>query len=125
MIGRFFVAAIAVFIGACASSGPEAPAAAATPPPAEVEAVASGAGSAVPEGEIYDLEAPNVATTANVAPENKEDEIVCRREIITGTRMSERVCRKRSDIEATESNSQDALRKMRQTGSQLEKGVAN
>ncbi len=79
----------------------------------------------MPEGEIYDLEAPNVATTAKVAPEAKEDEVICRREIITGTRMSERVCRKRSDIEATEAGSQEALRKMRQSGSQMEKGVAN
>ncbi|MDJ0905108.1 MAG: hypothetical protein QNI96_03720 [Woeseiaceae bacterium] len=79
----------------------------------------------MPEGEIYDLDAPNVATTASVAPDDKEDEIVCRREIITGTRMSERVCRKRSDIEATEASSRDALRKMRQSGSQMEKGISN
>ncbi len=60
-----------------------------------------------------------------MAQNDGDDEIICRREIITGTRMSHRVCRRKADIEAAEASSQDALRKMRDTGSQLEKGVAN
>ena len=117
MIGRISLAAIAAVLGACASSGPE------TPAPADVDTVASEAAPA--EGEIYDLDAPNVEQTAAVAPEDDGDEIVCRRETITGTRMSHRVCRRRADMEAMEEDSQDALRKMRQTGSQLERGVSN
>lgn len=123
MIRRISVAATAICIGACASSGPEAPAPAAASAP--VEAVAPEAAPAAAAGEIHDLDAPNVEQTASIAPDDKADEIVCRRERITGTRMSHKVCRKRSDIEATEADSQEALRKMRQSGSQLEKGVAN
>lgn len=122
MIRRISVAAIAVCIGACASSGPEAPPPASTAP---AQAVAPDTPSAAAEGEIYDLDAPNVEQTASIAPDDKANEVVCRREQITGTRMSRKVCRKRSDIEATEADSQEALRKMRQSGSQMEKGVAN
>jgi hypothetical protein len=125
MIGRISVAATAICIGACASSGPEAPAPAATASSAPVEAVAADTPSDAAAGEIQDLDAPNVELTANVAADAKEDEIVCRREIITGTRMSHRVCRSRADIEKAEAESQDALRKMRKTGSQLEKGASN
>jgi hypothetical protein len=125
MIARMMIAAITVCIGACASSGPDAPAPAATAPPADVSAVTSETSTVTPEGGIHDLDAPGVETTASLAPAEGEDEIVCRREIITGTRMSHRVCRRRADIEAAAEDSQDALRKMRSTGSQLEKAGAN
>ena len=117
MIGRIFLAAMAALIAACASSGPE------TPVPANVDTVAAEA--APSDGEIYDIDAPNVEQTAAVAPDADGDEIVCRRETITGTRMSHRVCRRRADMEAMEEDSQEALRKMRQSGSQLEKTIAN
>ncbi len=119
MIGRISVAAISIFIGACASSGPEAPA------PAEVDAVASDETSAPPADDLYDLDAPNVETTASIAPEDNSDEIVCRREIGTGTKFSRKVCRRRADVEARAGDDQEALRKMRKSGSQLEKGIAN
>ena len=117
MTGRIFLAAIAALLGACASSGPE------TAVPASVDTVA--AETAPSEGEIYDIDAPNVEQTAAVAPDADGDEIVCRRETITGTRMSHRVCRRRADMEAMEEDSQDALRKMRKSGSQLERGISN
>ena len=117
MITRISLAAIAALLGACASSGPE------TPAPASVETVATETAPA--EGEIYDLDAPNVEQAAAVTPDDDADEIICRRETITGTRMSHRVCRRRADMESMEEDGQEALRKMRQTGSQLEKGIAN
>ncbi len=120
MFERISVVAIAMCLGACASSGPEAPAPAA-------EAAAAPAAAAAPDapadGEIHDLDAPNVeATTAAVADGN---EMVCRREIITGTKMSRKVCRRQADIDAMEESGQDALRDMRKSGSQLERGVSN
>jgi hypothetical protein len=123
MIERISVVAIAICIGACASSGPETSAPAATAQASSGNAVAPDAPAA--DGEIYDLDAPNVEATANVATQDDEDAIVCRREIITGTRMSQRVCRRRTDIEAAAEDGQDALRGMRKTGSQLERGVSN
>ena len=125
MIGRISVAAISIFIGACASSGPEAPAPAVTASSAEVDAVASDETSAPPADDLYDLNAPNVETTASIAPEDNSDEIVCRREIGTGTKFSRKVCRRRADVEARAGDDQEALRKMRKSGSQLEKGIAN
>ena len=113
MIGRILVAAAAICIGACASSAPEAPA-----EPAAVDAAATDI--AAPAGEIHDLDTPNVEQTASVAPE-EESKMVCRREVITGTRMSRNVCRHRADIEAREARGQDALRGMRKSGSQMER----
>ena len=125
MIGRISVAVIAICIGACASSGPEAPAPAAAASPPAVDAVASDKPVAAPAGEIHDIDAPNVPMTANVPPGAGSDEIVCRREIVTGTRMRETVCRKRSDIEERAGDDQKSLRNMRQSGSQMERDTAN
>ena len=106
MIGRILVAAIAIGIGACASSGPEAPAPVATAEPAAADAAATD--TAAPAGDMHDLDAPDVEQTASVAAEDQASEMVCRREVITGTKMSRRVCRHRADIEAREARGQDA-----------------
>ena len=131
MIGRFSLAAILLCLGACASSGPEAPQAsqsepqaAPEPPAAQADAVTPEATSTESDGSIEDLPAPNVEQTASVRA-NEEDQIVCRMETATGTRMRERVCRKQSDIDAAAEDSQDALRGMRKSGSQLERGTSN
>jgi transcriptional regulator of NAD metabolism len=124
MIKPIFLVAIAFCVGACASSGPKAPASAAAVPAENVDAVAANTDPAASEGEIHDLDAPNVELTEAVT-QNDENEVVCRREIITGTRMSHRVCRRRADIEAAEEDGQDALQKMRRSGSQLESGASN
>ena len=117
MIGRILAAATAIGIGACASSGPEAPVAAAEP--AIVDAAATD--TAASADEIHVSDAPDVEQTASVAPEDQDSEMVCRREIITGTKMSRKVCRHRADIEAREARGQDALRGMRKSGSQMER----
>ena len=122
MIGRIFIAMVALFVGACASSGPEAPAAAATAPSQQAEATASDAATAPAEEGIEDLDAPDVPKTAQAYTDSKGNEIVCRREQLTGSKMSRRVCRLRSDIEAREAEDQAALRQMRsmRSGSQRE-----
>ena len=125
MIGRISVAAISICIGACASSGQEAPAPAVAASPASVDATAPDQPSAPPAGEFHELDAPDAELTARVLPGDESDEIVCRKERATGTKLSRTVCRKRSDIEDRAGDDQVGLRKMRSTGSQLEKGVSN
>jgi len=113
MIGRISVAAISICIGACASSGPEAPAPAVTASSARVDAVASDKPSAPPAGVLYDLDAPDVPKTASASPASKSDDIVCTRERPTGSKMSRTVCRSRADIEARAAQDQETLRKIR------------
>jgi hypothetical protein len=100
MIGRISVVAISICIGACASSGPEAPAASS----ASVDAVASDNPSAPPAGDLHEPDASDVEKTAS-----DSEEIVCRREKATGTKMTRTVCRTRADIDARAAKDQDAL----------------
>ena len=113
MIGRISVATILMCIGACASSGPEAPAPAASASSARVDAVASDKPSAPPADELHDVDAPDVPKTASAAPASKSDEMVCTRERPTGSKMSRTVCRSRADIEARAAEDQETLRKIR------------
>jgi len=113
MIGRISVAAISICIGACASSGPEAPAPAVTASSASVDAVASDNPSTPRADDLHDLDAPDVPKTASALPASKSDEIVCHREKATGTKMSRTVCRSRADIEARAAKDQETLRKIR------------
>jgi hypothetical protein len=109
MIGRILVAAISVFIGACASSGPEAPVPAVTTSSASVDAVASDNPSAPPAGDLQDLATPQ---TASASPASDPDEIICRRERETGSNFTTRICRTRAEIEAREAQDQEILRGM-------------
>lgn len=113
MIGRICVTAIFIFIGACASSGPETAEPAVTASPSSVDAEASGQSTAAPEGEIYDLDAPAVETTASALPEDDPDEIVCRKEKQTGSSIVRKVCRTRAEMDATEAEAQESMRRMR------------
>lgn len=117
MIRLISLASILLCIGACASSGPEAPAAAATDPSAGADAVASDIPSAPPEGEIYDLDAPVVETSTSASAESDPDEIICRKETPTGSRMSVRVCRPRSEIDERAKKDQETMRRSRGTQS--------
>ena len=120
MIGRILVAAISIFIGACASSGPEAPASAVTAPSASVDAVAPDNPSAPPAGDPQDLDAPDMPQTASASPENDPDEIICRRERETGSNFATKICRTRAEIEAREAQDQELMRgiRNRRTGSE-------
>ncbi len=112
MIGRILVAAISIFIGACASSGPEAPVPAVTASSASVDAVAPDNPSAPSAGDLQDLDAPDMPQTASASPENDPDELICRRERETGSKFTTRICRTRAQIEAREARDQDILRLM-------------
>ena len=114
---RVSLATILLCIGACASSGPEAPAPAATDPSAGAVAVASDIPSAPPEGVIHDPNAPVVEVSASALAASKSDEIVCRKERQSGTRMTTRVCRTRAEIEGRAAKDQEALRNSRATQS--------
>ena len=120
MIGRILVAAISIFIGACASSGPEAPVPAVTASSASVDAVASDNPSAPPAGDLQDLDAPDMPQTASASPENDPDELICSRERETGSKFTTRICRTRAEIEVREAQDQELMRgiRNRRTGSE-------
>ncbi len=100
-------------VSACASSGtadttqaaaaaPEAtPAIAATEAPAEAQASEDVT-------ETQENEAPSESFAVN-----NDDEIVCRRERITGSNISRRICRKASEMDARAADDQAALRQIR------------
>ena len=113
MIRRISLAAISLCIGACASSGPEAPAPAVTDPSAGAAAVESDIPSAPLGGVIHDPDARTVEMSANAMAASDPDEIVCRREREAGSNMSVRVCRKQSEIDARSQNDKDWLRDSR------------
>jgi len=113
MIRHISVAAISILIGACASSGPEAPAPADTASPAGIDAVASDKPSDPPEDDFYALENDGVPKTASASPENRKNEIVCQRERPAGSKMMIRTCRSRAEIDATAAEAQQALHEMR------------
>ena len=112
MIGRILVAAISIFIGACASSGPEAPAPAVTASSASVDAVAPDNPSAPPAGDLQGEDAPDMPQTVSASPENDPDELICRRERETGSRFTTKICRTRAEIEAMEAQAQESIRDM-------------
>jgi len=118
MIRGISLATISLCIGACASSGPEAPAPSVTEASAGADAVVSDNPSAPPEGVVIDdPDAPVVEMSASASAASKSDEIVCRRERQSGTRMTTRVCRTRAEIEARAEKDQDTLRRSRATQS--------
>ena len=88
MIGRITLAAFAVCLAACASSGPERRALT-----AEEQAAA----------DQYAEELLNAKVESG--------EVICRKEQATGSRMSKRVCRKRAEIEERAELDQEALRR--------------
>ena len=120
MIGRILVAAISIFIGACASSGPQAPVPAVTASSASVDAVATDNPSTPSAGDLQDLDAPDMPQTASASPESDPDELICRRERETGSKFTTRICRTRGEIAAREAQDQEILRGIRtiHTGSE-------
>lgn len=117
MIGRILLLAVSLSVGACASSGPETSAPAVTDPSAGTDAVASEMQSTAPGPVIDDPDAPTVEMSASASAASDPDEIVCRRETPTGSRMSRRVCRTRAEIEARTAKDQETLERSRATQS--------
>lgn len=113
MTRHISLAAIILCISACASTGPDAPA------PAAADAVASDISSDPPGSVIHDPNAPVVHVSASASAASDSDEIVCRREKQTGSRMTVRVCRTRAEIDARAEKDKESLRQSRasQSGS--------
>lgn len=110
MIGRVSVIVISMFIGACASSGPETPAPAATASSAGVDAVAPGNSAAPPAGDLKDPDAPGTPQIAGASPKYDPDELICRRERETGSKFTTKICRTRAEIEARREQDQKIMR---------------
>lgn len=120
MIKQISLLAIALCIGACASSGSEAPAPAEADQSAGADAVSSDMPSASPE-DVTDESYESAVQASQAAIDASEyEEVVCRKETPTGSRMSRTVCRTRAEIEAREEKDQDSLRRSRasQSGSE-------
>lgn len=121
---RLIISMAMLIGGAAGCASPPPPAAA---PGADSVATASTSNEAVAGSEatagandeeniIKDIEAPRVALTS-VPIADPRDEMVCRREHMTGSHFSEKVCRLRSEIDQTREETQRVLRRMeRQTG---------
>jgi len=112
MIKQTLVIAISIFIGACASSGPETPAPEVTASSASVDAVAADNSSAPPAGDLQGEGAPDTPQIVSASPENDPNELICRRERETGSKFSTRICRTRAEIEAREAADQKILNDM-------------
>ena len=113
MIRFISVTALSVFIGACATSGPEATAPAATAPPATANAVAAD------NPELDTTDAPELASAE---AEYDPNEVICRRERESGSNFYRKTCYTRAQLEARQETDQEALRQMRsmRSGSQSE-----
>ena len=112
MIKQTLIIVISIFIGACASSGPEAPAPAVTASSASVDAVAPENPSTPPAGDLQGADAPDTPQIVSASPENDPNELICRRERETGSKFTQRICRTRAEIEAREAADQEILREM-------------
>jgi hypothetical protein len=111
MIGRISIAAIAVCVAGCASSGPEAPD---TTEPEVAAAVATDESTATVEDGITDLDTPNAETVASTDAEDYDpNEKVCRREAKTGSNITRKVCYTRAQLDARAEQDQAALTQMR------------
>ena len=112
MIKQTLVILISIFIGACASSGPETPAPAVKASSASVEAVAPDNPSNQPAGDLQGADTADTPQIVSASTENDPNELICRRERETGSRFSTRICRTRAEIEAREEADRDIMREM-------------
>ena len=118
MIGRVAVAMISICIGACASSGPEAPAPAVTAASASVDAVASDNSSSPSENESHEPNAVDAPEVASASSESASDLLVCRREREAGSNFYRKICYTQAQIDARAEQDQEALRRMRSLSSE-------
>ena len=118
MFIRISIATISLLIGACASSGPEAPAPAVADSSSSGAAVASDATPTTPAGDLKDPNASDMQQVASASSEYDPDEIVCRRERETGSKFTVKTCRTRAEIKAREERDQEAMR----TGRKIKTG---
>jgi hypothetical protein len=99
-MNRRHVVAIAFLgIAACTTSGPETPVTGAV---AEASVMTSNPTAA--EGSIEQVGVPEEPMEATIA---YEDELICKKEKLTGSRIPKRVCMTRAEREKIQSGSQD------------------
>lgn len=115
MIKQISVAALSVCIGACASSGPEAPAPAVMASAETANSVASDKPKPQSEDEMHELAATEEPEVASAAPEN-ESKRICRREKIAGSNFTRKICYTQTEIDARAEQDQDRVQKMRRVG---------
>ena len=96
-----------LIVSACAGTGSNSGQAAA---PGTSAAIASGA-AAQPSAEIA-----QVREVAVAASTGSPDDVICRREVRTGSHFSTRVCRTRAEIEATQQESEEFMRQRQSRG---------
>ena len=124
MIRRMTIAGLALGLAACASSGTQSGGLPASNIAEEPDIIASAgtneapAAAAANEGAVIDyIEAPTVEKNAMQEPQHRDD-IVCRREKVTGSHRREKVCRSRGESNAARDETHEALREAnRRTGS--------
>ena len=113
------MAATYLVITACASSGPNlasAPAPEAAEPPSKSEATE-------PESVVEVATIPGVpATTVDHGADSVavQNEMVCRREMRTGSHRATRVCRTRAEIERMEIDAKDTFKDLHRSQKEFE-----
>lgn len=111
MTRLIILTASALGLAACAASGPETVASANADSAATLETNAAANNASSGEEEFLEVvEVPAVPQTATV--QKQSDELVCWRERLTGSNRLERICRYKSEIEATREESQRAMKRL-------------
>ena len=103
MIRVISVAALSLFIGACASTGPE---------PSEPAAAPSATANAV-AAENPEMDTTDAPEIASAEPEYDPNEVICRREKEMGSNFYKKTCFTRAQLDARQEEDQEALRQMR------------
>ena len=103
MNARISLLATVFFVSACATSGPEATESSEQVEVSAAETEAPLQASANPQDIVID----------QVEIVQDEDDVVCRRERITGSNISRKICRSTASLAARAAEDQAALRQMR------------
>ena len=79
--------------------------------PSDRPTVAPDSGETVASG-------PDVASVPVAAASEQDDPLVCKRIVQTGTRVAQRICRRQSEIDASQRGAQDMLGEAQKRGTQ-------
>lgn len=120
MIRGISVTALSLFIGACASSGPQVPAPAAMAASETVDPVALDNPTSQSEDGINELDDADVPKIASASSESDPNELVCRREKEAGSNFSKKVCYTQAEIDARAEQDQEKLLRMNRIGTYSE-----
>jgi len=121
MIKQISAATLSICIGACASSGPEAPAPAAMASSQTANSVASDKPTPQSGDEIHELAATEAPEVASASSENESDKKVCRREKLPGSNFFRKICETQAVIDARAEQDKNTVRQMRRSGTYVSK----